>query len=93
MGPLNDADEEGDDRAAGRHQVSTIDWTTLGEYLDYLVQRGISTNVASFVGATTVRVHEIGYDEPRADAGGARADARARPRRRWRKARSASARR
>ena len=42
-----------------------IPWTTLGEYLDYLVGRGISTNVASFVGATTVRVHELGYaDRP-----------------------------
>ena len=42
-----------------------IEWTTLGEYLDYLAKRGISTNVASFVGATTVRVHEIGYaDRP-----------------------------
>jgi N-acyl-D-amino-acid deacylase len=42
-----------------------IPWTTLGEYLDYLVKRGISPNVASFVGATTLRVHEIGYaDRP-----------------------------
>ncbi len=39
-----------------------IEWTTLGEYLDYLVRHGISTNVASFVGATTVRIHEVGYD-------------------------------
>ncbi len=40
-----------------------IEWTTLGEFLDYLVARGVSTNVASFVGATTVRVHEIGYED------------------------------
>jgi N-acyl-D-amino-acid deacylase len=40
-----------------------IEWTTLGEYLEYLVERGISTNVASFVGATTVRIHEIGFDD------------------------------
>jgi N-acyl-D-amino-acid deacylase len=38
-----------------------VDWTTLGEYLDALERRGIATNVASFVGATTLRVHEIGY--------------------------------
>jgi N-acyl-D-amino-acid deacylase len=38
-----------------------IGWTTLGQYLDWLVARGISPNVASFVGAATVRVHEIGY--------------------------------
>ena len=37
-----------------------IDWTTLGEYLTFLEKKGISPNVASFVGATTVRVHELG---------------------------------
>jgi N-acyl-D-amino-acid deacylase len=40
-----------------------ITWTTLGEYLEYLVDRGVSTNVASFIGATTVRKHEIGYED------------------------------
>ncbi|HET6679849.1 MAG TPA: D-aminoacylase [Gemmatimonadaceae bacterium] len=39
-----------------------ITWTTLGEYLDSLVAGGISTNVASLVGATTVRIHEVGYE-------------------------------
>ena len=37
-----------------------IPWTTLGEYLEHLQQRGISPNVASFVGAATVRIHELG---------------------------------
>src|SRR3954462_1893920 len=37
-----------------------IAWTTLGEYLDFLQRRGIAPNVASFVGATTVRIHELG---------------------------------
>lgn len=36
-------------------------WTTLGEYLDWVAQRGVAVNVASFVGATTVRIHELGY--------------------------------
>lgn len=40
-----------------------IEWTTLGEYLDYLVEHGVSCNIASFVGATTVRIHEIGYED------------------------------
>ena len=40
-----------------------IEWTTLGEYLDYLVARGVSPNVASFVGATTVRIHVLGYED------------------------------
>lgn len=61
MGPLNDRmkreslEQQGDIKYA-------IEWTTLGEYLEYLERRGISTNVASFVGATTVRIHELGYD-------------------------------
>ena len=38
-----------------------IDWTTLGEGLDALVRHGISTNIASFVGAATVREHELGF--------------------------------
>lgn len=39
-----------------------IEWTTLGEYLEYLEGRGVSPNVASFVGATTLRIHAVGYD-------------------------------
>jgi N-acyl-D-amino-acid deacylase len=37
-----------------------IRWTTLAEYLQYLQHKGVTPNVASFVGATTVRVHELG---------------------------------
>jgi len=40
-----------------------ITWTTLGEYLQFLEDKGISTNVASFVGATTVRIHELGFED------------------------------
>lgn len=40
-----------------------IPWTTLGEYLQYLEDRGVSPNVASFIGATTARIHEIGYED------------------------------
>ncbi|MEQ8955595.1 MAG: D-aminoacylase, partial [Gammaproteobacteria bacterium] len=40
-----------------------IAWNTLDEYLQYLVDRGVSTNVASFVGATTIRIHELGYED------------------------------
>ncbi len=64
MGPLNAemkklaVEQQGDIKY-------DIKWTTLGEYLDYLVRSGISPNVASFVGATTVRIHELGYaDRP-----------------------------
>src|SRR6185369_9358299 len=42
-----------------------VNWTTLDQYLENLARQGISCNVASFVGATTVRIHEIGYaDRP-----------------------------
>jgi N-acyl-D-amino-acid deacylase len=60
MGPLTDAmkktavEEQGDIKYP-------IEWTTLGEYLEYLERRGAAPNVASFVGATTVRIHELGY--------------------------------
>ncbi|MFL6591892.1 MAG: amidohydrolase family protein [Luteimonas sp.] len=67
MGPLNpkmkqDAvDQQGDIRYP-------IEWTTLGEYLDYLQKRGVTPNVASFVGATTVRIHELGENDVKPDA-------------------------
>jgi N-acyl-D-amino-acid deacylase len=63
MGPLNDAMKEKlkrDIRKTGLEY--SVEWTTLGQYLEFLERRGISTNVASFVGATSVRVHELGYD-------------------------------
>jgi N-acyl-D-amino-acid deacylase len=59
MGPLTEqmkidqAERQGDIKF-------DITWSTLGEYLDHLVTRGISTNVASFVSAATVRANEIG---------------------------------
>src|SRR5438105_3836586 len=46
-----------------------IPWTTLSQYLEYLVKRGVSCNVASFIGATTVRVHELGYADRPPNAG------------------------
>jgi N-acyl-D-amino-acid deacylase len=68
MGPLNDAmkaevrEQQGDIRF-------DVAWTTLGEYLEHLERRGVSPNVASFVGATTVRIHEVGYaDRPPTEA-------------------------
>jgi N-acyl-D-amino-acid deacylase len=40
-----------------------IEWTSLGEFLEYLERRGVSVNVASMVGASTVRVHELGRND------------------------------
>jgi N-acyl-D-amino-acid deacylase len=60
MGPLNDAMKKEAVQQQGDIKFD-INWTTLGEYLEQLEKRGIAPNVASFVGATTVRVHEVGY--------------------------------
>ena len=61
MGPLNAQMKEDEKASMGEFKYD-IDWTTLGEYLESLERRGISTNVASFIGATTLRIHEIGYE-------------------------------
>jgi N-acyl-D-amino-acid deacylase len=58
MGPLNEAIKE--HLVADSFVDIEVDWTSLGEYLEYLERRGVSPNVASFVGATTVRKHELG---------------------------------
>jgi N-acyl-D-amino-acid deacylase len=62
MGPLNQGMKQEALEQQGDIKYE-IEWTTLGEYLDYLVDRGVSTNVASFVGATTVRIHVLGYED------------------------------
>ena len=59
MGPYNAAMKRADKARQGDIKYP-ISWTTLGQYLDYLVRKRISPNVASFIGATTVRVHELG---------------------------------
>ena len=43
-----------------------IEWTTLGEYLRFLERKGISTNVASYIGAATLREHVVGLDNKKA---------------------------
>jgi N-acyl-D-amino-acid deacylase len=59
MGPLNEEMKKG--MRSQMHDYSfDIPWTTLGEYLDHLEQKGIACNVASFVGATSLRIHELG---------------------------------
>ncbi|MBI2955824.1 MAG: cyclase family protein [Acidobacteria bacterium] len=61
MGPLNDAMKKENREQQGDIKYE-IGWTTLGDYLEYLVARGVAPNVASFVGATTVRIHVLGYE-------------------------------
>jgi N-acyl-D-amino-acid deacylase len=61
MGPITDAMRDEMIEQQGDIQFD-VPWTTLGEYLEHLEERGVSPNVASFVGATTVRIHELGYE-------------------------------
>lgn len=67
MGPLTEA-MQADLRAAQGDLQYEVRWNTLGGYLDVLVRQGVSCNVASFVGATTVRVHELGHANRRPTA-------------------------
>lgn len=61
MGPVNDL--------IRKEMIKTqtdirfdVTWNTLGEYLEFLTRKGISPNVASFVGAATVREYVVGYE-------------------------------
>ena len=65
MGPMNDSRKADALNKQGNIKYD-IEWTTLNEYLEYLVKKGISPNVASYIGATTVRIHEIGYEDRKA---------------------------
>jgi N-acyl-D-amino-acid deacylase len=65
MGPLSDAIKA----RLRREQTSIrydIEWTSLAEYLGYLERRGVSANVASFIGATTIREHVLGWADRQA---------------------------
>ena len=65
MGPLTDemkrraVEQQGDIRY-------DIQWTTLAEYLTFLEKKGISPNVASYIGAATIREHVVGLDDRKA---------------------------
>ncbi len=62
MGPLNDALKQ----YLESQQVDVryeIPWTTLAEYLSFLERKGIAQNVASYIGATTIRAHVIGFED------------------------------
>jgi len=61
MGPL-DQDLKKELQSAQGDIKYEMDWNTLDEYLQSLSKRGISPNVASFIGATTVRINHIGYE-------------------------------
>jgi len=61
-GPLNDIMKEQLQRGQGDIKYN-VTWNTLGEYMNTLEHKGISCNIASFVGAGTVRQYVIGEDD------------------------------
>jgi len=61
MGPLTEPMKE--ELEAQSLLGHPVEWTTLGEYLEQLERRGVSPNIASFVGSATVREHVIGADD------------------------------
>ena len=61
MGPLNPKMKA--EMASSQYDIKyKVQWNTLGQYLNYLEKKGISCNVASFVGATTIRTNVVGED-------------------------------
>ena len=76
MGPLNDQMKK---RILEQQKdiKYEIKWNTLAEYLRYLEKRGVSCNVASFIGATTIREYVIGFEDKQPTPRAARPDARA----------------
>ena len=71
VGPVNDAmkqawlDRFTDEEVSRLLGSDQVPWTTLGEYLEFLEAKGVSPNIASFIGATSVRIHELGHEDRR----------------------------
>ncbi|MEO8632688.1 MAG: D-aminoacylase [Chloroflexota bacterium] len=62
LGPVNDTMRREQTEQQGDIKYD-ISWTTLAEALDQIAARGISPNIASFVGAATVRIHELAHED------------------------------
>jgi N-acyl-D-amino-acid deacylase len=62
MGPLNNSMKE--EMKNNQQNIKyDISWTSLGEYLEFLESKGVSPNIASFVGNGTLRLHTMGYEK------------------------------
>jgi N-acyl-D-amino-acid deacylase len=65
MGPLTEKMRQDRIKAQGDYKFD-IPWTTLSEYLKYLEKRGVSQNVGSFIGASTIREYVMGLENQKA---------------------------
>ena len=63
MGPVTEASKKSIREIGYGNIVYDFEWETLGEYLEFLTQKGVSPNVASFVGATTLRINTMGFED------------------------------
>ena len=64
LGPVNETMRREQTEQQGDIKYD-IGWNTLAEALDTVAARGISPNIASFVGAATIRIHELAHDDRR----------------------------
>lgn len=68
MGPVPLVARDAMEREAAEHEIE-VTWTRLSEYLDTVERSGCTQNVASLIGAETMRLHGVGYqDRPATDA-------------------------
>ena len=63
MGPLTEQSKEAIQGISDGSIEYDITWETLGEYLEFLETKGVAPNVASFVGATTLRINTVGFED------------------------------
>ena len=61
-GPLNEKMKVQLKKEQGDIKYDIV-WTTLGEYLEFLEKKGVSTNITSFVGSSTLRIYTVGYED------------------------------
>lgn len=63
MGPLNEQSKKAIQGISDGSIEYDITWETLGEYLEFLETKGVAPNVASFIGATTLRINTVGFED------------------------------
>ena len=63
MGPVTEASIKAIREIGYGNIVYDFEWETFGEYLEFLTKKGVSPNVASFVGATTLRINTVGFED------------------------------
>ncbi len=62
MGPLTEDSKKAMKDMGDGNIKYDVSWNTLGEYLEFLEKKGVAPNVASFVGATTLRINTVGFE-------------------------------